>query len=184
VGQVQIFGGGDYAMRVWLDPQKVAQRGLSASDVVRAIREQNVQAAAGVVGASPMPPGVDLQLSVNAQGRLQSEEEFGDIIVKTAPTAPSRGCATWRRIELGAADYALRSLLDNKQAVGIRVFQAPGSNALEISDDVRADDGRAQAKNMPEGVDYRSSTTRRSSCAPRSTVVTRCSKPSRWWCWW
>ncbi|RYY90200.1 MAG: multidrug efflux RND transporter permease subunit, partial [Comamonadaceae bacterium] len=71
VGQVNIFGGGEYAMRVWLDPQKVAQRGLSATDVVRAIREQNVQAAAGVVGASPGLPGVDLQLSINAQGRLQ-----------------------------------------------------------------------------------------------------------------
>src|SRR5687768_16099210 len=83
VGDVQIFGAGDYSMRVWLDPQKVAQRGLSASDVVRSIREQNVQAAAGVVGASPGLKGIDLQLSVNAQGRLQSEEEFGDIIVKS-----------------------------------------------------------------------------------------------------
>src|SRR5206468_2040979 len=76
VGDVQLFGSGDYSMRVWLDPQKVAQRGLSAGDVVRAIREQNVQAAAGVVGASPGLKGVDLQLSINAQGRLQSEEEF------------------------------------------------------------------------------------------------------------
>src|SRR5437868_1072753 len=84
VGDVQIFGAGDYAMRVWLDPQKVAQRGLSAGDGTRAIREQNVQAAARVVGASPSPKDVDLQLSINAQGRLQSEEEFGDIIVKTA----------------------------------------------------------------------------------------------------
>src|SRR6188474_2796239 len=83
VGDVLLFGSGDYSMRVWLDPQKVAQRGLSASDVVRAIREQNVQAAAGVVGASPGLKGVDLQLSVNAQGRLQSEAEFGDIIVKS-----------------------------------------------------------------------------------------------------
>src|SRR5205085_1192783 len=82
VGQVQLFGSGDYSMRVWLDPQKVAQRGLSAGDVVRAIREQNVQAAAGVVGASPGVPGIDVQMSINAQGRLESEEDFGDIIVK------------------------------------------------------------------------------------------------------
>ena len=82
VGQVQLFGSGDYSMRVWLDPQKVAERGLSASDVVREIRAQNVQAAAGVVGASPSEIGLDLQLSINAQGRLQTEEEFGDIIVK------------------------------------------------------------------------------------------------------
>src|SRR5216117_1982125 len=81
VGQVLLFGSGDYSMRVWLDPRKVAERSLSANDVVRAIREQNVQAAAGVLGTSPVAEKVDLQLSINAQGRLSSEEEFGDIIV-------------------------------------------------------------------------------------------------------
>ena len=91
VGQVLLFGAGDYSMRVWLDPRKVAERGLSAGDVVRAIREQNIQAAAGVVGASPSLPGVPLQLSINAQGRLTTEEEFGDIIVQApTPMAPSR----------------------------------------------------------------------------------------------
>src|SRR5881397_1210277 len=112
VGQVLLFGSGDYSMRVWLDPQKVAQRGLSAGDVVRAIREQNVQAAAGVVGASPGLPGVDMQLSINAQGRLQSEEEFGDIIVKTEKAEKGGAVTRLRdiaRLELGAADYALRS---------------------------------------------------------------------------
>lgn len=153
VGQVQLFGSGDYSMRVWLDPQKVAERGLSAGDVVRAIREQNIQAAAGVVGASPGLPGVDMQLSINAQGRLQSEEEFGDIIVKT-----DRGGAVTRlrdisRLELGASDYALRSLLDNKQAVAVPVFAAPGSNAIQISDDVQAV-MKELKKSMPEGVDY------------------------------
>src|SRR5215204_7409228 len=83
VGQVLMWGAGDYSMRVWLDPSKVAERGLSAADVVREIRAQNVQAAAGVVGASPSMPGLDLQLSINAQGRLQSEEDFGSIIIKT-----------------------------------------------------------------------------------------------------
>src|SRR4026209_2446200 len=82
VGQVQVFGGGDYSMRVWLDPGKVASRGLSATDVVNAIREQNVQVAAGVVGAPPMPSPVDYQLTINVRGRLTSEEEFGDIILK------------------------------------------------------------------------------------------------------
>src|SRR5947207_9481602 len=86
VGQVLLFGAGDYSMRVWLDPRKVAERGLSAGDVVRAIREQNVQAAAGVVGASPGLSDVNVQLSINAQGRLQTEEEFGDIIVKADPS--------------------------------------------------------------------------------------------------
>ncbi len=154
VGQVQVFGGGDYSMRVWLDPQKVAQRGLSASDVVAAIRGQNVQAAAGVVGASPGLAGVDMQLSINAQGRLQNEEEFGDIIVKTGADGAITRLRDIARLELGAADYALRSLLNNKQAVGIAVFQAPGSNSLEISDAVRKTMDEL-SKNMPEGVEYR-----------------------------
>ena len=81
VGDVQLFGSGDYAMRVWLDPQKVAEHGLSAGDIVQEIRAQNVQAAAGVIGASPSIPGLNVQESVNAQGRLQSPEEFGDIVV-------------------------------------------------------------------------------------------------------
>src|SRR5882724_11788712 len=117
VGQVLLFGAGDYSMRVWLDPRKVAERGLSAGDVVRAIREQNVQAAAGVVGASPGVPNVDLQLSINAQGRLQSEEEFGDIIVRTGANGEITRLRDIARIELGASEYALRSLLDNKPAV-------------------------------------------------------------------
>ena len=157
VGQVQIFGGGDYAMRVWLDPQKVAQRGLSASDVVAAIRGQNIQAAAGVVGASPGLNGVDMQLSINAQGRLQSEEEFGDIIVKTGTDGGATQVTRLRdigRLEMGAADYSLRSLLNNDAAVGMGVFQSPGSNALDISSNVRKtmDD---LSKSMPEGVEYR-----------------------------
>lgn len=154
VGQVQIFGGGDYSMRVWLDPQKVAQRGLSASDVVAAIRGQNVQAAAGVVGASPGLAGVDMQLSINAQGRLQNEEEFGDIIVKTGADGAVTRLRDIARLELGASEYALRSLLNNKPAVGMGVFQAPGSNSLEISDAVRQTMDEL-AKNMPEGVEFR-----------------------------
>lgn len=154
VGQVAIWGGGEYAMRIWLDPQKVAQRGLSAGDVVRAIREQNVQAAVGVVGASPGMPGIDLQLSVNARGRLQNEEEFGDIVVKTGADGAVTRLRDLARLELGAADYSLRSLLNNDAAVGIGVFQAPGSNALEISSQVRATMEEIK-KNMPEGVEYR-----------------------------
>ncbi|MGL4285497.1 MAG: efflux RND transporter permease subunit [Phreatobacter sp.] len=154
VGQVQLFGGGDYSMRVWLDPQKVAERGLSAGDVVREIRAQNVQAAAGVVGASPSLPGLDLQLSINAQGRLATEEEFGDIIVKTGANGDVTRLRDIARLELGASEYALRSLLDNKAAVGIGIFQAPGSNALQISDDVRST--MAEIKRfMPDGVDFR-----------------------------
>ncbi len=154
VGQVGIWGGGEYAMRIWLDPQKVAQRGLSAGDVVRSVRGENVQAAAGVVGASPGLPGVDTQLSINAQGRLANEDEFGDIIVKTGPDGAVTRLRDVSRLELGAADYSLRSLLDNQPAVGIGVFQSPGSNALEISEQVRAT-MQEIAKTMPEGVEYR-----------------------------
>jgi multidrug efflux pump len=153
VGDVQLFGSGDYSMRIWLDPQKVAQRGLSASDVVAAIRGQNVQAAAGVVGASPGVKGIDLQLSINAQGRLQSEDEFGDIIVKTGSDGAVTRLRDISRIELGASGYALRSLLDNKDAVAVPIFAAPGSNAIEISDGVRATMAELK-KSMPDDVDY------------------------------
>jgi len=153
VGQVLMWGSGDYAMRVWLDPSKVAEHNLSANDVVRAIREQNVQAAAGVVGASPGLEKIDLQLSINAQGRLQTEEEFGDIIVKTERNGAVTRLRDVARIELGASEYALRSLLDNKPAVAIGIFAAPGSNALQISDSVRNTMADIK-KTMPEDVDY------------------------------
>ena len=122
---------------------------------MRAIREQNVQAAAGVVGASPGLPGVDLQLSINAQGRLQNEEEFGDIIVKTGADGAVTRLRDIARLELGAADYSLRSLLNNKAAVGIGVFQAPGSNAIADLATTCARRWPSIKKNMPEGVDYR-----------------------------
>ena len=153
VGQVQVFGGGDYAMRIWLDPQKVAARGLSAGEVVSAIREQNVQVAAGVVGAPPMPQRVDYQLTVNARGRLVDEKEFGEIIVRTGDDGELTRLRDVARIELAAGSYALRSMLDNKEAVGIGVFQAPGSNALEVSSAVRATMAELK-QNFPEGVSY------------------------------
>ncbi|MDB5502505.1 MAG: transporter, hydrophobe/amphiphile efflux family, partial [Tardiphaga sp.] len=153
VGQVQLFGSGDYSMRVWLDPQKVAERGLSPGDIVKEIRAQNVQAAAGQVGGSPNEAGLDLQLSINAQGRLQSEEEFGDIIVKNGSNGEVTRLRDVARIEMGAADYSLRSLLNNKSAVAIPVFQSPGSNAIQISDNVRKAMA-AMKENMPDGMDY------------------------------
>ncbi|MGE6223603.1 efflux RND transporter permease subunit [Aeromonas media] len=153
VGDVAIFGGGEYAMRIWLDPDKVAARGLAASDVVAALREQNIQAAAGVVGGSPALPGTELQLSVNARGRLQSVEEFGDIIVKSGGGTVTH-LRDIARIELGAADYSVRSKLNNKPAVGIGIHQAPGANALQISDEVRSTMSQI-AKTMPQGLEYR-----------------------------
>ncbi|HEX4510014.1 MAG TPA: efflux RND transporter permease subunit, partial [Burkholderiaceae bacterium] len=116
-------------------------------------REQNVQAAAGIVGASPGLQGIDVQLSVNAQGRLQNEDEFGDIIVKTGTDGAVTRLRDIARLELGAADYSLRSLLDNKDAVAVPIFAAPGSNAIAISDGVRATMADIK-KTMPEGVDY------------------------------
>ncbi|MCK2083810.1 efflux RND transporter permease subunit [Aeromonas sp. 3925] len=154
VGDVAIFGGGEYAMRIWLDPDKVAARGLAASDVVAALREQNIQAAAGVVGGSPALPGTELQLSVNARGRLQSVEEFGDIIVKSGGGGAVTHLRDIARIELGAADYSVRSKLNNKPAVGIGIHQAPGANALQISDEVRSTMSQI-AKTMPQGLEYR-----------------------------
>jgi multidrug efflux pump len=152
-GQVLVWGAGDYAMRVWLDPNKLAARNLTASDVVRAIREQNKQVAAGVVGA---PPSTDseFQLSVNARGRLGSVEEFGDIIIATSPGGGLLRLRDVARVELGAGEYALRSLLNNKPAVAVGVFQAPESNAIALSNAVRAAMAEAK-KDFPEGVDYR-----------------------------
>jgi multidrug efflux pump len=138
VGEVQIWGAGNYAMRVWLNPQKIAQRGLTANDVVAAIREQNVQVAAGVIGASPTAPDIDLQLSVNAQGRLSTEEEFADIVLKTSADGGVTRLGDVARIELDASEYGLRSLLDNKPAIGMGIMQSPGANALAVSDQVRA----------------------------------------------
>jgi multidrug efflux pump len=152
VGRVELFGSGDYAMRIWLNPEKMAARHLTASDAVAAIREQNVQVAAGVVGGAPYAADAEVQLSVNAQGRLQTEEEFGDIILKTENGAVTR-LKDVARIELAASEYGLRSLLDNKPAVAIPIFQAPGSNALQISDDIRAEMEKLKA-DFPAGVDY------------------------------
>jgi hydrophobe/amphiphile efflux-1 (HAE1) family protein len=152
-GQVIVFGSGDYAMRVWLDPQKVAAHDLSATDVVNAIREQNLQVAAGVVGAPPMPNPVAYQLTVNARGRLVNEKEFGDIIVKTGDDGQITRLRDVARIQLAAGDYGLQSLLDNNDAVALAIFQQPGSNALALSHDVRAK--MAELKNnFPQGVDY------------------------------
>jgi multidrug efflux pump len=137
VGDVQLWGSGDYSMRIWLDPQKIAQMGMTASDVVAAIREQNVQVAAGVIGQSPTMSDVPLQLNVNTQGRLASEDEFRNIILKTSPDGGVVHLGDVARVELDAAEYGLRSLLDNKPAVALGIMQAPGANALDVSKQVR-----------------------------------------------
>jgi multidrug efflux pump len=154
MGSVLMFGAGDYAMRIWLDPGKLAARNLTAGDVVGAIREQNAQVAAGVVGAAPAAKGVEFELAINTQGRLVSQEQFADIIIRadTATGALVR-VKDIGRVEISANTYSLRSLLNNKEAAAIAVFQAPGSNALALSNSVRASMEKLKP-NFPPGVDY------------------------------
>ncbi|MEO6005791.1 MAG: efflux RND transporter permease subunit [Opitutus sp.] len=153
VGEVRLFGSGDYAMRVWLDPHKVAAKGLTASDVVSAIREQNVQVASGSVGRQPTANAVDTELLINTRGRLATEEEFGAIVVKNGEHGERVQLRDVARVELAASDYALRSLLNNKPAVAIPIAQLPGSNAIATSDAVRAT-MKELKKNFPEGLEY------------------------------
>jgi len=154
VGNIQIFGAGEFSMRIWLDPDKLAARELTATDVVHAIREQNVQVAAGVLGAPPAPTDTSFQLLINAQGRLTSEDQFADIVVRATPDGQITRVRDVGRVELGANQYALRSLLDNKPAVTIGISQRPGSNAIQASNDVRALFERLK-QSFPEGVDYK-----------------------------
>ena len=152
VGAVRLFGASEYSMRVWLDPNKVAALGLTPPQIVSAIREQNQQAAAGSLGAQPSGSS-EFQLLINVKGRLTSTEEFGDIIIKTGANGELSYLKDVARLELGASSYALRSLLDNKDAIAIPVFQASGSNAIQISDDVRARMAEL-SQNFPEGLSY------------------------------
>ncbi|WP_374658140.1 efflux RND transporter permease subunit [Phenylobacterium sp.] len=154
VGDVPMFGSGPYAMRVWLDPEKVASRSLTAGDVLRAIREQNVQVAAGQLGAPPAPGRADFQLAINAQGRLTDEDDFRNIIIKTGEGGEITRLGDVARVELGSSSYALRSLLDNQQAVALPIYARPGANALNISQNVRATMAEL-SKDFPQGVEYR-----------------------------
>jgi multidrug efflux pump len=154
VGDAQVFGSGQYSMRVWLDPDRLASRHLTASDVVAVIREQNVQVAAGVLGAPPAPSDTTFQLSINTQGRLSTEEQFGDIVVRATPDGQITRLKDIARIELGASTYSLRSLLDNRPAAAIGIFQRPGSNALEASSQVYETMERLK-QSFPEGLEYR-----------------------------
>ena len=136
VGQALAFGIGNYAMRVWIDPEKAAARSLSALDIVAAIREQNVEVSAGSIGSPPTPEGAVMQISVNAQGRLDSPEEFGEIVLKADGEELTR-LKDVARIELGASTYAIKSLLNNEDAAAIVIFEAPGANSLALSQAIR-----------------------------------------------
>lgn len=153
VGMVRLFGSGDYAMRIWLNPELLAERHLTAPEVVAAIREQNVQVAAGMIGGAPNASAVEVQLPINAKGRLSSPEEFADIILRAGANGEITRLGDVARIEMSAAEYSLNSMLDNQQAVAIPIFQSPGANAIEISQGVRATMASLK-ENFPEGVDF------------------------------
>ena len=152
VGQALAFGAGNYAMRIWLDPDAAAARGITAGDVLQAVREQNQQVSAGAIGAAPMPDGSGVQLSINAQGRLESPEAFGDIILRAEGGAFTR-LRDVARIELGSNTYALRSLLNGEDSAAIVIFEAPGANSIALSDAVRARMAEL-ARDFPEGVEW------------------------------
>ena len=137
VGQAVAFGIGNYAMRIWIDPARAAARGISASDIVAAIREQNIEVSAGSIGSPPTPEGSVLQVSVNAQGRLASPEAFGEIVLRAEGEEMTR-LKDVARIELGANNYTIRSLLNNEDAAAIVIFEAPGANTIALSDAIRA----------------------------------------------
>ncbi len=169
MGDVVLFGIRDYSMRVWLDPRKLAARGLVVTDVVKALKEQNVQVAAGRLGQPPVPAGVDLafQLPLNAQGRLTSIEQFAEVIVKAGADRQmvylrdivrdeerdEHGQVTTPGIELGAKSYEVNSYLDDKECVSLGCFQMPGSNALDVAEQVRAKMEELKPR-FPEGVEY------------------------------
>jgi multidrug efflux pump len=153
MGDVRVFGSGDYAMRIWLDPAKIASREMTADDVLNAVREQNVQVAAGQIGGQPALPGTEFEYIVNAQGRLETEEQFRNIVIKTDASGDTVYLRDVARVELGPESYALRSMLDAKPAVGIPVFQLPGANALQLSAAVRKTMAEL-ARSFPEGVSY------------------------------
>ncbi|MGZ5920267.1 MAG: efflux RND transporter permease subunit [Rhizomicrobium sp.] len=153
VGAVQMFGSGDYAMRLWLNPQKIAERGMTADEVVAAVRQQNVQVAAGVINGPPYSQKGMLQLPITVEGRLSDPEQFSQIVIKRDNGVITR-LGDVARVEIDASQYGLRALLDNKQAIALPIFQSPGSNALQISDQVHAKMAELK-KNFPQGLDYR-----------------------------
>jgi hydrophobe/amphiphile efflux-1 (HAE1) family protein len=154
VGNVIIYGERRYSMRIWLDPDKLAQLGITAVDVQNAIAEQNVQVAAGKLGQAPAPPGTAFEVQVNALGRLSDPQQFGDIVVRAGTgsdaTVRLRDVA---RIELGALQYTSSAQINDKPSVFVAVLQLPGSNALDLDKAVRAKIATLSA-NFPKGIGY------------------------------
>lgn len=153
VGEILVFGARDYSMRLWLNPEKIAARSLTASEVVAAVREQNVQVAAGVVGQQPSPVNAEYQYTVSTLGRLQTPEQFGDIVINQGANGEVTRLKDVARIELGAKDYNSGLYLDGEQSVGLAIFQLPGSNAIETKKAVVAAMEKLKPR-FPEGLDY------------------------------
>jgi multidrug efflux pump len=154
VGEVTLFGLREYSMRVWLDPARLAIRNIATSDVVQALRQQNVQVASGIVGQPPAPAGHAFQIPVTTLGRLREPEEFGNIVIKTAPGGLITRVRDVARIELAGRDYSVNSYLNNQAAVAMAIAQRPGSNALATSDAVEHA-MQEMSKRFPEGITYR-----------------------------
>ncbi|HEY5813635.1 MAG TPA: efflux RND transporter permease subunit, partial [Terrimicrobiaceae bacterium] len=153
VGAISIFGS-EYSMRVWLDPNKLASLGLTASDIVQAIQEQNRQVAAGVVGQQPAPKGTQFQTVVSAQGRLVDPEEFSRVVVKRGERGEVVRLGEIGTVEIGAKSYAVVSTLDEKPASTLAIYQLPGSNALTTATAIRRT-METLKQSFPPGVDYR-----------------------------
>lgn len=153
VGEIRIAGGNEYAMRVWLDIEQMTHVDLTAGEIVQAIRSQNVQVAAGVLGQPPIDQSTDFQLNVTTQGRLIEEGEFGNIIVKRGADGRVTRLRDVARIELGAQDYSRVSYLDGKSAIAVLVYQRPGTNAVETAAEVKRT-MREMANEFPEGIGY------------------------------
>ncbi|MCW6509372.1 efflux RND transporter permease subunit [Lichenifustis flavocetrariae] len=174
VGDVNIFGERRYSMRVWLDPDRLSDLGITATDVQSAIAEQNVQVAAGKIGQSPAPKGTAFEMQVNAVGRLSDPAEFGDIVVRANPANGSvvrlRDVA---RIELGALQYASSAFFGKDPTVVLAVYQTPGSNALALQAGVKAKMDEL-AKRFPKGIAYAMhyDTTRFVSASMHDVVIT------------
>lgn len=152
VGNVQVFGGGNYSMRVWIDPAKAAQRGLTGPDIVAALRAQNVQAAAGAIGQPPFPTNAAaFQLPVQVQGRLSDPDQFGDIVIRTDQQGRVTRVRDVARVELGAQDYGINGFFDGERGVGIAIIQQPGANALGTAERVLAEVEAIKAE-LPQGM--------------------------------
>ncbi|GMQ88023.1 MAG: multidrug efflux RND transporter permease subunit [Gammaproteobacteria bacterium] len=153
VGDIGIYPPSDYSMRIWLDPNQLKSRRMTTNEVINAVREQNVQVAAGQIGQPPAPAGQNFQYTVNVLGRLADAEQFEDIIVKTGEGGRITRLKDVARIELGAKDYNITSRLNGAPSASIAVFQLPGSNALDVSARVRAAMEDMSAF-FPEGLEY------------------------------